>query len=774
MNSPVLNFTAVLQRISNAFEKCKFILKFTKSTATSKTCKLRKNFPRSEAVIFSRDLSEMVDTLNQIMGHDFLIAKQLCSSMICIASQLSNGKENGIEAFANLISALQWTIQTIIAQRQEILSILEENLELRKTIEKLEEDLFMSNDQVDQDLREYKSVNFELSELSRGASISELKATSKIDMHDDASEEPTDLGLLNISESDDLYTGKPSNDDEYIYIKRVDLLREIEKAILRTMQSKFEVLDVYIGVSSPPADPEERLVVIYDCNAINQDSDASSIESQFVSWFPTSRRTSNYYCNYIDEENWSQFRQEQQPEFRTLLTDFFDSACVDLLKTHSDVVAVFPSVHRVLNEGPFDPVLCIVKKSLRFHPFEDKKSIPLEDKEGGLYMTLHSGKQIKVVVKEGWISAPSMMKGSTNEKSNAQQFQGPPINALATLSMGDGISLTGLDESYGTIGGFVKKNGTLYAVTNQHVVMKAMNERVVMTFMDPALEFVTPSIGAKAMKLQRDTKNQTTATTASGGGLFSFLMREHDNSSLKGILCSSFQAPAIGTQNPKINLTEVRTFLYSNQSYFSVNYDDVMFFDVDITDATVTSSLSIPISADLALIPMPSNLKESGKTVTMLYLKDIIKNWENNINNLKVNKVGATTGETQGEITRPVNIKHPIPPNEMFQDKYNSKPLKNRILKNQIIVRGSGFGDFGDSGSLVYFDPTTINKPSSKLYAVGTFVGKLDRANDLFIVTPSCDFFEREGYDFVGTSASATQTALPAAGIKSSTCGFQI
>ena len=196
----------------------------------------------------------MVDTLNQIMGHDFLIAKQLCSSMICIASQLSNGKENGIEAFANLISALQWTIQTIIAQRQEILSILEENLELRKTIEKLEEDLFMSNDQVDQDLREYKSVSFELSELSRGASISELKATSKIDMHDDASEEPTDLGLLNISESDDLYTGKPSNDGEYIHIKRVDLLREIEKAILRTTQSKFEVLDVYIGVSSPPAD----------------------------------------------------------------------------------------------------------------------------------------------------------------------------------------------------------------------------------------------------------------------------------------------------------------------------------------------------------------------------------------------------------------------------------------------------------------------------------------------------------------------------------------
>ncbi len=198
-----------------------------------------------------------------------------------------------------------------------------------------------------------------------------------------------------------------SGNGEYIRVKRIDLLREFEKTILRTTQSKFEVLDVYIGVSSPPADPEERLVVIYDCNAINQDSDVPSIESHFISWFPSSGRTSDQYCNYFDEQNWLQFRQEQQPEFRALLTDFFDSACADLIQEHSDVVAVFPSVYRVLNEGPFDPVLCILKKSLRFNPYGEEP-IVLVDKQVGLYMTLRSGKQV----------SPSTLKSYKNEKKS--------------------------------------------------------------------------------------------------------------------------------------------------------------------------------------------------------------------------------------------------------------------------------------------------------------------------------------------------------------------
>eukprot|EP01035_Chromulina_nebulosa_P032838 gene32838-43903_t len=374
--------------------------------------------------------------------------------MVCIASQLSNGKENGIEAFTNLFSVLHWTIQTIVAQRRNLLFMLEDNLELRGKIEKLEQDLYTSNDQVDRDLHQYQS------ELTKGAVKSELNATSKSSyMNDAVSDKPTE-------DSDDLFTGKPSNNGEYIHMKRVDLLKEIEKAILRTTQSKFEVLDVYIGVSSPPADPVEQLVVIYDCNAINQDSDTWSIESQFVSWFPSSRRTSNCYCNYDDELKWSQFRQEQQPEFRTLLTNFFDSACVDLINAHSDVVAVFPSVYRVLNEGPFDPVLCIVKKSLRFHPYGEDP-IPLDDKMGGLFMTLCSGKQVKVVVKEGWISTQLLDQNSNCMTATTSVTVNPRlVKGSVSYSMGDGISLVGLDESYGTVGGFVKKDDMIYAVTN--------------------------------------------------------------------------------------------------------------------------------------------------------------------------------------------------------------------------------------------------------------------------------------------------------------------
>ena len=59
-------------------------------------------------------------------------------------------------------------------------------------------------------------------------------------------------------------------------LKRIDLLRELEDTILRATRSKFIAQDVYIGVSSPPANPEERLIVIYDCDAVNEESDVPS------------------------------------------------------------------------------------------------------------------------------------------------------------------------------------------------------------------------------------------------------------------------------------------------------------------------------------------------------------------------------------------------------------------------------------------------------------------------------------------------------------------
>jgi hypothetical protein len=332
--------------------------------------------------------------------------------------------------------------------------------------------LYNSNEQVDQDLQEYKSAK-EIRPEVEGIS-SATSTACMIGGNGEEEQEKEKTSFLNMSESDESYSGN----GEYIRVKRIDLLREFEKTILRTTQSKFEVVDVYIEVSSPPADPEERLVVICDCDAINQDSDVPSIESQFISWFPSSGRTSDQYCSYFDEQNWLQFRQEQQPEFRALLTDFFDSACADLIQEHSDVVAVFPSVYRVLNEGPFDPVLCILKKSLRFNPYGEEP-IVLIDKQDSLYMTLRSGKQVKVVVKEGWISLEQMSKNKNSKSKGKQQskFQGQPIvystSAVTepspqkggmSFSMGDGISLKDLDETYGTIGGFVKKEGKFYVV----------------------------------------------------------------------------------------------------------------------------------------------------------------------------------------------------------------------------------------------------------------------------------------------------------------------
>ena len=98
-----------------------------------------------------------------------------------------------------------------------------------------------------------------------------LEEGIKSESQEASSEEPMkELSLLNISDSSDNSPVMPFSTEEYITLKRIDLLWELEDAILRATQSKFMVQDVYIGVSSPPANPEERLIVIYDWDAANE------------------------------------------------------------------------------------------------------------------------------------------------------------------------------------------------------------------------------------------------------------------------------------------------------------------------------------------------------------------------------------------------------------------------------------------------------------------------------------------------------------------------
>ena len=202
----------------------------------------------------------------------------------------------------------------------------------------------------------------------------------------------------------------------------------------------------------------------------------------------------------------------------------------------------------------------------------------------------------------------------------------------------------------------------------------------------------------------------------------------------------------------------MRDFLYSDQIEFPVAYDAIKFFDTDIqVSIELCSEGSIKLSGDVALIAMPNSLEESkslGKTVKMLTLNDMINNWKQDKENLKVYKRGATTGLTSGEITRPAHVKIPISTAQLFEQ-HTSKALSNRPLLNQILVSGSKFGDFGDSGSMVYHDRDPMDL-SSKIYAVGTFLGKLDRADHLYIVTPSSDFFAANGFEFAGTVLSSS------------------
>ena len=292
-------------------------------------------------------------------------------------------------------------------------------------------------------------------------------------------------------------------------------------------------------------------------------------------------------------------------------------------------------------------------------------------------------------------------------------------------------------------------------MTNEHVVVKAMNESNVKTFMVNDLKFISPSVGAKGARLQRDLADRG-LTHPYDTGLLSSLLHAHNNAYLKQII-SPKHAHGKVTTNLQISLTEVRDYLFSEQKIFSCAYKDIKFFDTDILATTIGTN-SVPISGDVALIPisMPGAVQESGKTVRMVTLQELIQSFIQINGKLRVNKIGATTGQTPGYISRPAHARVQVTSTDpFFHQKYSSPTLLNRVLLNQILVSGDGFGKSGDSGSLVYHERNPTNSAgsgnSTEIYAIGTFVGRLDKNADVFIISPSCNFLVNLQFEFAKT-----------------------
>ena len=176
-------------------------------------------------------------------------------------------------------------------------------------------------------------------------------------------------------------------------------------------------------------------------------------------------------------------------------------------------------------------------------------------------------------------------------------------------------------------------------------------------------------------------------------GLLSSLLQAHDKASLKHIISPKYVHRKV-TTNPQISLTEMRVYLYSKQKYFSTTDEDIILFNSDIRAPTVGTESDF-VSGD--------------------------DNWK------RVSERGAITGLTSGESSRPEHAKYRISSTDrLWHEKFPQKTLLNRVLLNQLLLSGVGFGKHRNWASLVAHEGHPSNAAgsgnSTEIYAIGTFI----------------------------------------------------
>jgi hypothetical protein len=140
----------------------------------------------------------------------------------------------------------------------------------------------------------------------------------------------------------------------------------------------------------------------------------------------------------------------------------------------------------------------------------------------------------------------------------------------------------------------------------------------------------------------------------------------------------------------------------------------------------------VQVSGDIALIEFEPHVPLPNLTppLTIMTMNDIFQDWKN-LGTVNVLKNGATTGSKYGTIARVGHVQGLSLTRPPFKDKQSkledSNGRQNRVLLNQLLIHGMGFGAKGDSGSAI------VTRGGGKF--VGLFVGSF--GNGIFYCSPA-------------------------------------
>jgi hypothetical protein len=414
-----------------------------------------------------------------------------------------------------------------------------------------------------------------------------------------------------------------------------------------------------------------------------------------------------------DEEikRWDKFQSKFPTECAAFIAQFQRSSTAqEIISNRSDVLAIYPSTKTEGGDGGGGdednsggdgdgqrviPVIRVIVKCLGYRPLGEMVLPEAITGDG-------DGDIVPLVVEEGYITP-------------------------CTLSSGNGIAYEDAATGFGTLGGAATDpNGKLFAVTNEHVVNGSRN-----CLVDPLFTnhyFCSPSPGWRRSKL---LENLGVPIYTSEGDFVNHIdvqllntIPQHQPDDVRNQMtsvCPKFKTHIANSGD--ITVREIVDF----SSYQQVRIGrQIVRLNGDVGVG------GVQVSGDIALIEFEPHVPLPNLTppLTIMTMNDIFQDWKN-LGTVNVLKNGATTGSKYGTIARVGHVQGLSLTRPPFKDKQSkledSNGRQNRVLLNQLLIHGMGFGAKGDSGSAI------VTRGGGKF--VGLFVGSF--GNGIFYCSPA-------------------------------------
>jgi hypothetical protein len=537
------------------------------------------------------------------------------------------------------------------------------------------------------------------------------------------------LEISSVFSNKEISTGEENSKDLSPKDIPEDFFSLIEDIVVFSNKKDVSILESYQAFSS--GTNFRTIVIMFESSEALEPPAAS-----FIKWKQVSGDADS--ASMQELSNWREFSNRQPQEHSQLLLDFADPVCADVISEHEDIVAVLPMAYSASDTYPFEPALQIVKKAVGYDALGNPCEFPILNG----YLTLSSGRKLKICTREGWFSPQMTTDGRGVEDSPL----GLPTRT-SNLRVGGGMSSPDCENDYGSLGGFATDlEGNNFFVTCEHVIMhcRALEMTKPKFSQSSSTQFVFPSGGPRKFDLiaAADAINPEQKLNANFLGC---LLTKYETSNWKEILHCD--------HDRDITLRDVSNYLSENQTFLTVANSDIHLFSSQPCDVPSGDNVPLRISGDLAAVKISSELFNSltphsfqirsKPVIGFVTLKTMFEEWTRGTQSITVNLSGANDRlePIEGDIARPVHVKTPYQTSSRFVFDYTSKSLKQesvaageakpKVLFGQYLISAPKmFGSGGDSGGMVYANGT------DGMFIVGTFVGSLNGLSS-FIATPA-------------------------------------